>query len=130
MGRREFSLEVAGEARHVFSPLISLMVEPTATGAVVRGRFGTSPNLWTLFLYSAQVAVVVGGSLYGLVKVRLGQPPMGLLAAGLASLTLGLSCSVDLSGRGRRKPQMAAVCQFIRDALPELQHQPEPGDLA
>lgn len=130
VGQREFSLEVAGEARHVFSPRISLMVEPTQTGAHVRGRFGPSPNLWTLFLflYSVQVAVFVGGSVLGLVQTTLGQPPLGLYAAGLAILTLSASCGVDLLGRKRGKPQMTTVCHFIRDTLPELQQRPEPAD--
>lgn len=130
VGNREFSLEVAGEARHAFSPRVSLMIEPTPNGAHVRGRFGPSPNLWTLFLflYSAQVAVFVGGTTYGLVQLMLGQPPMGLYAAGLACLTLGSSCGVDLYGRSRGKPQMTTVCHFIRDTLPELEQRPDPGE--
>jgi hypothetical protein len=132
VGQREFSLEVAGEERHAFSPRISLIVEPTPNGTHVRGRFGPSPNLWTLFLflYSLQVAVFVGGTMYGLVQTMLGQQPMGLYAAALACVTLGASCTVDLLGRKRGKPQMTTVCHFIRDTLPELQQRPDPGEAA
>jgi hypothetical protein len=108
------------------------MLEPTPNGTHVRGRFGPSPNLWTLFLflYSVQVAVFVGGTVFGLVQVMLGQQPMGLYAAAVACMTLGMSCTVDLLGRKRGKPQMTTVCHFIRDTLPELQQRPGPGEAA
>lgn len=127
VGRKEFSLEVAGEARHPFSPRVSLEVQATEGGAHVRGRFGPHPNLWTLFvfLYSAQVAVFVGGSVYGYVQNLLDQSPTGLYAAGGALVTLALSCSVDLLGRAKGKEQMATVCGFIHQTLPELEQRPD-----
>ena len=73
------------EERRVWSPHLSIQVEPKAEGSLLRGRFGPHPELWTLFmfLYTAVGFLATIGLMLGFVQWQSGMDPWGLWGVGL-----------------------------------------------
>jgi hypothetical protein len=120
VGQRELSLIVCERERHLFSPYISLEVrEQEGVGAVVRGRFGPHPTLWTGFMliYSALLFGILISASYGFVQWTLDMPPWGLALAGALSAIELAACGVDLTGRRVGEPQMAGMRRFVCETL-------------
>jgi len=115
VGRAELSLRIADPNLHTWSPWLSLEVRPHEDGTLLRGRMGPQPELWTMFVfvYSAEVALGLGGAMYGFGQMMVGETPSGLWAAALALVGLGLSCAVDLTGRRVGRQQMAVLRDFV-----------------
>lgn len=128
VGRKELSLVLQGEERHVFSPWLSMEAHPWKGGTRLRGRFGPHPNLWTLFvfIYSTWVAVFIGGVVYGYVQFVMGQSPWGLWVAVAAGGAQAVACGVDLYGRSKGTKQMNVLRSFVQRTLPEAR--PVPAD--
>jgi hypothetical protein len=68
------------EERRVWSPHLSVQVEPTEGGSILRGRFGPHPELWTLFmfLYTAVGFLATIGLMLGFVQWQSGMDPWGM----------------------------------------------------
>lgn len=131
VGKKELSLVLAGEARHVFSPWVSLEAHTWRGGTRLRGHFGPHPNLWTLFvfIYSTWVVVFIVGSVLGYVQYVMGQTPWGLWLAIGAGAAQGVACSVDLVGRSFGRRQMDILRTFIGSTLPEAKEVPADAPL-
>jgi hypothetical protein len=128
VGRKELSLVLRGEERHVFSPWLSLEAHEWRGGTRLRGRFGPHPNLWTLFVfvYSTWVAVFIGGAVFGYVQFAMGTNPWGLWVAVAAGAAQAVACAVDLYGRAKGAGQMSILRSFVSATLPEAE--PVPPD--
>lgn len=90
------------EERRVWSPHLSVQVEPRPVGSLLRGRFGPHPELWTLymFLYTAVGFLAVMGLMLGFVQWQSGMEPWGFwgIGAGLP----GLAVLYGISATGQR----------------------------
>lgn len=126
VGRKELSLALKGEARHTFSPWVSLEVYPWHGGSRLRGVFGPHPHLWTMFVfvYATWVAVFIGGLVFGYGQWVTNESPWGLWLAAGAVVAQGVSCSVDLVGRSYGRRQMDIIRTFLHDQLPEATELP------
>jgi len=121
VGSKELSLALQGEARHVFSPWVSLEVYPWQGGARLRGVFGPHPNLWTLFvfIYATWTVAFTAGVIYGYGQWITQESPWALWVALGAALAQGASCTVDLVGRAYGRRQMDTIRAFLRDQIPD-----------
>jgi hypothetical protein len=71
--------------RRIWSPYLSVQVEPAGAGSLLRGRFGPHPELWTLymFLYTATGFMAVMGLILAFVQWQSGMDPWGLWGVGV-----------------------------------------------
>jgi len=67
------------EERKMWSPHLSVQVEPSSTGSVLKGRFGPHPEMWTLFLflYTAVGFLAIIGLMLGFIQWQSGMSPWG-----------------------------------------------------
>lgn len=126
VGTKELSLALSGEARHTFSPWLSLQVYPWQGGTRLRGVFGPHPNLWTLFvfIYATWVVVFIAGVVYGYGQWVTQSAPWALWIALGAAVAQGASCAVDLVGRAASRQQMHTIRAFLSERLPDARELP------
>jgi hypothetical protein len=76
--------------RRFWSPHLSVQVDDSDGGSVLRGRFAPRPEVWTLiaFLYFLMVFAVVLGAVFGYTQWVMGDTPWGLLAVPIGTLTI------------------------------------------
>lgn len=89
------------EERTVWSPHLSVQVEPTSEGSVLRGRFGPHPELWTLymFLYTAVGFLATMGLMLGFVQWQSGMEPWGFWGIGIGLPGLAVLYGVSATGQ-------------------------------
>lgn len=119
VSRRHLDLHIADDQRHVWSPWISVEVEPEGSGSRLRGTFGPNPWLWGIYtgLYSAQVFLFLAGLMHGWISWTLDLPLTGLWVAGATIATLSVSCATNIAGEWAGAPQMAVTRRFLAQAL-------------
>ena len=115
-------LYVPEAERRLWSPYLSIRVDPGSQGSTIFGRYGPHPEVWTffMFLYFAVVFIVVLGGTFAYVQWASGEP-----AWGLWSIWLGLPLIAGIhvaSAIGRRlgRPQMEELSGILADVLREL----------
>jgi hypothetical protein len=101
--------------RRLWSPCLSVQVEPAAEGSLLRGRFGPHPELWTFFMffYTAVGFLAVIGLLLGFVQWQSGMSAWGFWAA-LAGFTgLGVLFGVSATGQRMSAHQMSELKERV-----------------
>ena len=88
--------------RKVWSPHLSVQVEPRGKASLLRGRFGPHPELWTLFmfLYTGVGFIAVMGAMLGFVQWQSNMTPWGFW--GLALGVPGLAILYGVSAAGQK----------------------------
>lgn len=119
IARKHVDLAVAATNRRIYSPVLSLEIDPDGTGTRLHGSFAPAPALWTffLFLYAflafvAVLALVGGGAQWMLQRAPWalwGLPGCGALAGGVY-----LASQVGQSFGSR---QMHCLSDFVDRAL-------------
>lgn len=111
---------VRREERRLWSPYLSIQVESRGNGALLRGRFGPHPEMWTLFmfLYAGVGFLTLLGLFLGFVQWQSGMEAWGLWGAyvglpGMASLYI-----VSATGQRLSAHQM----EELRDRVHTLIH--------
>ncbi len=76
------TLRIHPDQRRAWSPWLQLQVTSKGGVTELEGHMGPAPELWTafIFIYSFAVAVFIGGSMFGMVQMNLGQEPTGFWA--------------------------------------------------
>lgn len=119
MAGHHVELLVRPDARHFWSPWLSVDVLSHPDGVEVRCRFGPHPHVWTGFMSGFAFLAFTGlaGLVFGCTQLILKRPPTGLLAMIPA---LGFSAALywaSLVGQRLGAPQMGVLYGFLRDAL-------------
>ncbi|MGW8266291.1 MAG: hypothetical protein ACWGSQ_07980 [Longimicrobiales bacterium] len=111
---------VKDSERRVWSPCLSVQVEPAPAGSLLRGRFGPHPELWTLFmfLYAAVGFLAVMGLMLGFVQWQSGLEAWGFWGAYLGFPGLGALYAVSATGQHLSAHQMEELRERL-DALLE-----------
>lgn len=93
--RRHIQLMINEDDRHIWSPYLELEVESQANGALITGRFGPHPYIWTLFLalYAIDAMAAIAAITYALVQLTLGESPTSF-----GFLPIILICGVAIYG--------------------------------
>jgi hypothetical protein len=99
---------VKEEKRRVWSPCLSVQVEPAREGSLLRGRFGPHPELWTLFIFSygALGFLAVMGLMLGFVQWQSGMDPWGLWGAAVGFPGMALLFALSATGQRLSSQQM------------------------
>jgi hypothetical protein len=97
------------EERKVWSPHLSVQVEPRAEGSLLRGRFGPHPELWTLymFLYTGVGFLAVMGAMLGFVQWQSGMAPWGFWGLALGIPGMAILYWISATGQKLSSHQMA-----------------------
>jgi len=118
---------VKEEERRLWSPCLSVQVEPAPRGSLLRGRFGPHPELWTLFMfiYTAVGFLAVMGLILGFVQWQSGMSPWGFWAAAFGFGGVGILFAVSATGQRISAHQMTELKERV-DALLSGLEAPEP----
>ena len=110
---------VEEEERRVWSPHLSIQVEPAENGALLRGRFGPHPELWTLyvFLYSAMGFLAVMGILLAFVQWQSGMAAWGLWGTAIGLPGMALLYLVSATGQRLSAHQMDALRRRVDELV-------------
>ena len=109
----EFSVRQAD--RHFWSPFLNLIVEPTADGATLHGKYGPNVNVWTMFLATYAVAGIAGavGLVVAWSQSMIGQEVTGLWITVGCAVIAAIVYVLGRVGRHLARPQMVVFHDFI-----------------
>jgi uncharacterized membrane protein (DUF485 family) len=116
-------LNIPTDERHFWSPQLKLVFYEEPEGrALVDGRFGPNPNLWTLFLAAYVFFLMIGfaGLMIGTSQWGLGQTPTGLsllLVGGIGFVGVFV---ISRIGQRLADEQMDRLGRFVRHRFEDV----------
>jgi hypothetical protein len=116
------------DERKVWSPHLSIQVEPKSEGSLLRGRFGPHPELWTLFmfLYTAVGFLATIGLLLGFVQWQSGMEAWGLWGVWLGIPGLAILYGISATGQKLSSHQMEELKERIDRLVDGLEEETPP----
>lgn len=105
---------------HFWSPYLSVEMTQTPDGAwALHGRFAPEPNVWILFmgLYGILGMGALGGVMYGLSEVLVGQRPYGLAVGAAFVALMGFTYGAAFIGQGLGAEEMYRLRSFVDDCV-------------
>jgi hypothetical protein len=107
------------ESRHFWSPQLTVDVDVDGEGALLRGRFGPHPHVWTLYMaiHALGAMSTIGAAMFGLSQYLVGQTPWALLALPAAPVLAALVWAMAFVGQGLSAEQMYALRRFVEESL-------------
>ena len=111
------------EERRLWSPHLSVQVEPNSAGSILRGRFGPHPEMWTffVFLYSAVGFLAIIGLILGFVQWQSGMAPWGLWGVWIGVPGLAVLYGISATGQRLSAHQMAELRRRIDELVEGLE---------
>jgi len=119
---------VGERERRLWSPYLSVQVEPAPGGSLLRGRFGPHPELWTLFMfaYGTLGFLAVMGLMLGFVQWQSGMAPWGFMGAAAGVPGLGLLLAVSVTGQRLSAHQMVELKERVDTLVAGLEAEDPP----
>lgn len=116
---KHVQLAIPAAERTTWSPTLDLMISDTDQGALLHGRIGPHPHIWTMFLgLHALVAFAgLGGLMYGFAQWTIGSTPWALWALPIALVLHGFVAGAAFIGQGLGADQVHRVRTFVEDTL-------------
>lgn len=110
-------LHMRRELQHTWSPYLDLAVEQHARGALLRGRFGPHPSLWTFFvaLYAICAFVGLAAAIMGFAQWSLSFPPTALWGIPVTVALALVVYAIALIGQGLAQEQMHLLRAFLNE---------------
>ena len=98
---RSAEFRVPESERRFWSPYLSIQVQDTADGCVLRGRFSPRPEIWTMFIfvYFVMTFAIFFGAAFGYVQWTLDYSAWGFLAVPIGILVIALLHVASLVGQ-------------------------------
>jgi hypothetical protein len=117
------------EERKIWSPHLSVQVEPRPEGSVLRGRFGPHPELWTLFmfLYTAVGFLATIGLMLGFVQWQSDMEPWGFWGIWIGVPGLAVLYGISATGQKLSAHQMDELRERVDSLVEGLEAQEAPG---
>ncbi len=117
-------LKVNRSEQHFWSPQLDVSLEQTESGTLIRGLYGPSPHIWTLFAvsYLGIGVLVTFISIIGFSRKSLGMPAPILWAL---PVLLGVSLLLYISSQIGQKigaEQTFTLHHFVEDTIGERIH--------
>ncbi|MEZ4268501.1 MAG: flavin reductase [Myxococcota bacterium] len=105
--------------RTTWSPTLDLMLSDGDDGAVLHGRIGPHPHIWTMFLgIHALVGFAgLGGLMYGFAQLTIGSEPWALWSLPIALVLHAFVAGAAFIGQGLGAEQVHRVRAFVEDTL-------------
>ncbi len=116
------SLRPADEDLHYWSPHLSLALdEMNDNETFIRGHFGPSPNIWTMFFFFYALIVFAGGiiSIIGMANWFVGNSYGILWLVPLCILLFSTLYLLSYLGQRRGNRQMRMLKNFLKQAIGE-----------
>lgn len=112
-------LQVKDEARHVWSPHMTILFEVRPDGTHVSGHVGPNMAIWSLFItaYGALGIFATAGLTFGYSQWSLGQTPYGMVMAGLCAVLSVLVYAAGKVGERLAHEQTHQMHIFLRATL-------------
>jgi hypothetical protein len=112
-------LRIPQKDQHYWSPQLSISIEDTDEGTLLRCLFGPRPAVWTMFIFFYAILALAGtiAGMYGLSQWTLEKPAYALL---LVPFFIILAIAVYLTARTGQKmghDQMVIEDSFLRSIL-------------
>ena len=112
-------LNIPEDRQHYWSPYLSIEFSDDSPLTKLKGLFGPSPAVWTMFMFFYSGIAFIGmiGLFYGLSQWTLNMKPFGLW---LVPIAVGLEIMLYLISRmGQKlaKEQMQEMLVFIQDII-------------
>ena len=97
--------------RKIWSPHLSVQVEPATKGSLLRGQFGPHPEIWTLymFLYTAVGFLATIGLILGFVQWQSNMDPWGFWGVWIGVPGLAVLYGISATGQKLSSHQMAEL---------------------
>jgi hypothetical protein len=118
---QQIELKVPAPQHHFWSPQLVLVFRdaPDGAHALLEGRFGPGPEVWTLFMASYAALTFSGAAMLILASSQwtVGQSPWGAWVALACALGLAITYAVALIGRTLGTPQMRELRAFVDQTL-------------
>lgn len=107
--------------RRYWSPFLNLEVEKNGAGAIIKGRFGPNPTVWTMFIFFYMLFSFIGlGSLmFGLTQITLGHNPWTLWIFPFSLILLLVEYIVAGIGQRIGNEQTSILLEYLHFALDE-----------
>jgi hypothetical protein len=112
-------LSVPPEQQHYWSPQLSLELEKTDSGTMIRGLYGPKPAVWTMFVffYSGIGFLTLLGLIFGLSQQMLKMEPWALWFFPLGIILIVGFFLVSKIGQGLGQKQMHELKNFVDGVL-------------
>jgi len=104
--------------RRVWSPVLTIQVEPMEDGSLIRGRYAPHPEVWTLFVFLYAVAgfMALMGLMLGFVQWQSGLDPWGFWGCHIGIPGFFLLYLISATGQRLSAHQM----EKLRDRMEHL----------
>jgi hypothetical protein len=120
---------VAESERRFWSPHLSVQVQNTAEGSLLRGRFSPRPEIWTMFMfvYFFMTFAIFFGAALGYVQWAMGDSPWGFIAVPVGVLVIVLLHSASLIGQRLSSDQIQQLRGELDALLRRISDSPATG---
>jgi len=108
--------------RRFWSPYLSVQLQDTVDGSVLRGRFSPRPEIWTMFIfvYFLMTFAIFFGAAFGYVQLTLDYSPWGFLAVPIGILVIVLLHVASLVGQQLSSDQTVQLREQLDLVLLEI----------
>lgn len=117
----QIELKIPEPEHHFWSPQLNLVfrAEEGRPGAVLEGRFGPTPEVWTMFLAAYAALTFSSGAMFILASSQwiLNEPTWGLWVGLGCLVALGGVHTAGHTGRKLGRPQMRQMQTFLYRSL-------------
>lgn len=112
-------LKIPLNQQHYWSPMLTLELEPTENGSLIRGLFGPKPAVWTMFVffYSAIGFLTMMGLIFGLSQMMLKMSAYGLWSVPVGGFLLIGLFIMSKVGQRLGQEQMHQLKDFLDSSL-------------
>jgi hypothetical protein len=117
--KNHITLSIPRKRRHYWSPQLSLELESSDGGTLIRGLFGPAPGVWTMFVffYSSIGFLTMLGLIFGLSQMMLKMDAYGLWAVPAGAVLLCGLFVMSKIGQKLGYEQMMDLRQFLDEAI-------------
>ena len=104
---------------HPWSPQLTLVLDETGAGTLVRARFAPHPHVWSLYLaiHALGAFGTIGAGVFGLSQHLTGESPWALWALPISPVLAALVWAFAFVGQAMSSEQMYALRRFVEESL-------------
>jgi hypothetical protein len=123
---RSAEFRVAETERRFWSPHLSVHLQDTADGSLLRGRFSPRPEIWTMFMfvYSVMTFAILFGAALGYVQWAMGDSPWGFYAVPIGAVVIVLLHAASLLGQRLSSDQTEQLREELDSLLQKISDSP------
>lgn len=113
------TLFIAKEEQHYWSPQLTLSLEATENGSLLRGLYGPAPSVWTMFtfFYAALAFAIVILSVIGFANMGIGKSGAILWLVPILMIAFLSLYLIAFMGQRLGHDQMVQLHTFVEESL-------------